>query len=317
MQTANRADAIRQHVLQALARDRTPGWSFTGHFQGVQWPAIGADAMTVTMPTGPHCADAAGNVDVAALLVLLDAALASPSRLNLEHGARLATTHLNAQFTGAVARDDVRKQVSVEAQWQGASQSGAMRQLVSRGSLMSDSHLVLTGSGAFVQLSPPGNSEAMAPLPWQRRDVVEPAPLTPAQLDAREGAVYAACEAALTASASDPRSTFLQHFWGMLPERTEHGAQCVVTVGPQLANRVGHVQGGILMGIAAATAQLAVPTHPVLSNLSAWFTGPGRGGTLLATSRAVHSGRSLAVVRTEITGAGGARVLEVTSAHAA
>ncbi len=88
-------------------------------------------------------------------------------------------------------------------------------------------------------------------------------------------------------------------------------------MGPHLANRVGHVQGGILTGMAAETGRCAVPNHPVLSNLSAWFTGPGAGGVLLARSTVVHAGRSLAVVRTEITGAGGARVLEATSAHSA
>ena len=130
-------------------------------------------------------------------------------------------------------------------------------------------------------------------------------------------AVYAACEAALAQNAADPRFSFLQYFWGLLPEATAEGAQCVVRIGPQLANRVGHVQGGILMGVAAETAKRAVPSHPVLSNISAWFTGPGRGGDLLARSWAVHTGRSLAVVRTEITGPDGARVLEATSAHAA
>ena len=60
-----------------------------------------------------------------------------------------------------------------------------------------------------------------------------------------------------------------------------------------------------------------MPNHPVLSNLSAWFTAPGRGETLLVKSWPVHSGRNLAVVRTEITGENGVRVLEATSAHAA
>ena len=309
----NAADSIRRSVLLALARDRTPGWSFTGHFQALHWPVIESDAMTVAMPVGPHCTDAAGNVDLTSLLVLFDAALASPSRLHLAVGTRLATTHIHAQFTGAPARNDVK----VEAHWQSATHTGAMTQRLSRGTVISDGHIVLAGSGAFVQLPPPADAGPMAPLPWQRTNAVDPPPLQPDELDAREREVYAACETALARSAADPRFGFLQHFWGILPEAAAEGALCDVRIGPQLANRVGHVQGGILMGVAAETAKLAVPAHPVLSNISAWFTAPGRGGNLLARSWAVHTGRSLAVVRTEITGPDGARVLEATTAHAA
>lgn len=306
------SEVIRNTVLRAMARDRTPGWSFTGHFQELHWPRIGKDSMTITIPVGPQCTDPAGNVELATLLVLFDAALASPTRIDLPVGARLATTHIQAQFTGAVARNDVR----VEAVNQGES-AGSMRQLMSRAELTSAGHVVMVGSGAFAQLPPPREVGDMAPLPWQRGDHPDPPPLAENELDAREAAILAACDAALAAHAADPRHSFLRHFWGILPEATAEGAECRIKVGPQLANRVGHVQGGILMGVAAQTAMCAVPGHPSISNISSWFIGPGRGGELRARSWTVHAGRSLAVVRTEITGPDGARVLEATSAHAA
>ena len=316
---------IRRAVLHGLARDRTPGWSFTGHFQNLQWPVIGADTMTVTLPVAPHCEASNGTVDLTALLVLFDAALASPTRLSVVPGSRLATSHINVQFTGSAATHDAR----VQAQSVSATQGGTMRQLLAHGSLFSGDQLVLTGNAAFVQIAPPAEVREMAPLPWQREGTIDPPPLTSDQLDQREAAVLAACDAALAACADltagagagavsgAHNASFLQHFWGILPARTIAGAECRVTTGPQLANRVGHVQGGILMGLAAHTAQCAVPDHPLLSNLSAWFTGPGRGAALLAKSWPVHRGRNFAVVRTEITGENGARVLEATSAHAA
>lgn len=319
------AALVRNAVLHALARDRTPGWSFTGHFQNLQWPVIGTDAMTVTLPVGAHCEDADGNVDLTALLVLFDSALASPTRLSVVPGSRLATTHINAQFTGIAAAREAR----VEAHSVSATQAGTMRQLLAHGSLFSGTQMVITGNGAFVQIAPPADVREMAPLPWQRDGYVDPPALTPDQLDAREGAVLAACDAALAAAGASAGAggaaggpggggpSFLQHFWGILPQRTAGGAECLVQTGPQLANRVGHVQGGILMGLAAHTAKCAVPDHPLLSNLSAWFTGPGRGPVLSAKSWPVHQGRNFAVVRTEITGENGARVLEATSAHAA
>jgi acyl-coenzyme A thioesterase PaaI-like protein len=306
-------DAIRRAVLQGLARDRTPGWSFTGHFQHLQWPVIGRDAMTVTLPAGAHNQDLQGDIDLTALLVLFDAALASPTRLNIGPGTRIATSHINVQFTGARAKDDAR----VEARKIGATQTGALPQLLAHGALWSGDDMIMSGNGAFVQIAPPAGVREMAPLPWQRKGFDDPAPLAVDRLDARERAVLAACDAALAAQRNGGVHSFLDHFWGIAPQCTPEGAHCTVQTGPQLANRVGHVQGGILMGMAAATARCAVPDHPVLSNLSAWFTGPGRGAVLEVKSWPVHQGRSFAVVRTEITGGNGARVLEVTSAHAA
>ena len=302
---------IRRSVLTALARDRTPGWSFTGHFQNAAWPRIDANSMTITMPVGPQCTDAKGNVELAALLVLFDAALASPTRIALAAGTRMATTQLSVQFTAA----KVKGAPSVETVFEGATGDGALRQRLSRAALSHEGRLVMTGHGAFVQLPPPPDAGVMAPLPWQRTDLAEPDPLEVNQLDARESAVLDACDAAI-ANASE-QTSFLRHFWGILPRPTADGAECLPRIGPQLANRVGHVQGGILMGMAAETARQAAPDHPVLANLSAWFIGPGRGDALLVKSRVLHAGRSLAVVHTEIIGSKGERVLETTSAHAA
>ena len=315
------AALIRQSVLAALARDRTPGWSFTGHFQNVAWPRIDANSMTVTMPLGPQCMDAQGKVELAALLVLFDAALASPTRIALDPGTRMATTQLSVQFAaaglnpGAADTASAGRALSVETVFEGATEDGTLRQLLSRAALRHTGKLIMTGHGAFVQLPPPADAGVMAPLPWQRSDLLEPEPLEVGQLDARERAVLDACDAAI-ANASE-QTSFLRHFWGILPRPTADGAECLPRIGPQLANRVGHVQGGILMGMAAETARRAAPDHPVLANLSAWFIGPGRGDALLVRSRVLHAGRSLAVVRTEITGSNGERVLETTSAHAA
>jgi acyl-coenzyme A thioesterase PaaI-like protein len=54
----------------------------------------------------------------------------------------------------------------------------------------------------------------------------------------------------------------------------------------------------------------------VLSNITAWFLSPGKGAALECTSTPIHAGRSFAVVKTEILGEGGVRVLEAVTAHA-
>ena len=304
------AAAIRAAVLAGIASDRIPGFSFTGHFQQLAWPLIGSDTTVVSMPEGPHLVDAHGEIDLTAQCVLFDAALATAPRLKLEPGVRLATTHLHVQFTGRRALGNL----AVDAAYQGATIEGGIGQLLARGVLKSGGDVVSHCSGVFVRLPPPPGNAPLAPLPWQQSDQPAVPTLGPQDLDDRERAILAACDQAL--ATRDDRRSFLQCFWGAPAMPTANGARCEIAVGPHMANRVGHVQGGILMGIAAETAIAAVPRHAMLSNLSAWFIGAGQGPALQCVSTVLHAGRSLAVVRTAITGSGGARILEAVSGHA-
>jgi len=124
-----------------------------------------------------------------------------------------------------------------------------------------------------------------------------------------------ACNSALRRA--DQQHAFIEHLWGALPVPTEAGSRCTVKLGPQHANRVGHVQGGLLLGLAAITARAAAPKHLQLSGISAWYISPGQGRALKITSKRFHDGRSFAAVRTEVRNADGSRVLEVVSHHAA
>jgi acyl-coenzyme A thioesterase PaaI-like protein len=77
------------------------------------------------------------------------------------------------------------------------------------------------------------------------------------------------------------------------------------------------VQGGILFGLAAATAHAAAPRHPMLSSVSAWFISPGQGDVLKIRSKVVHAGRSFSVISTEIRTSEDTLVLQAMSNHAA
>jgi len=304
------ADHIRHRVLEGLALNRAPGFHFPGYFLALAWPHIGTDTVVETMQAGPHCVDANGAVHPTALGVMLDTALATAPRLVIEPGARQATVHLNVQFTGEPARGELRMDTKLE----GFSASNAVRQSLARGDLYADGKAVAYGTATFVVLPPPPGVK-LAPLPWQETSR-EPVPaLTLDELDASERAVYAACERALTAAQSS--HSYVEHFWDALPAATKEGARCRVKIGPHLGNRVGHVQGGILFGLATNTAQAAVPRHPMLSNVSAWFISPGQGESLAIRSKVIHAGRSFAVVRTEVRTKDGTLVLEAVSNHAA
>ena len=87
--------------------------------------------------------------------------------------------------------------------------------------------------------------------------------------------------------------------------------------GLHAGNRVGHAQGGILVGMAAASAAAALTGGWKLSGMSALYISPGEGATLRARSSVVHRGRLTAVVRTQIAGRNRRRVLDVVTTHLA
>ena len=308
---SGQADRIRASVLAGMARDRIAGFSFTGFFLDTAWPRIGNGSARVTIPAASHCTDLDGRLELTALLITLDAALATPTRMFIQPGERIATAHLHAQFTGATLCGDLQ----IDAMFEGATQGDAAGQLLARGSAHVDGVAVCHGSASFVRLPPPPGGRALAPLPWQDTNRAPPTPLAEADLDPREQSILAACDAALTDQVQ-AQASFLRRFWGLLPEADGDGALCRVATGAHMANRVGHVQGGILLGLAAHTAMAAVPRHTILANLSAWFLSPGKGAFLECRSTPIHTGRSFAVVKSEIIGPGGVRVMEAVTGHA-
>ncbi len=302
---------IRRQVQLAVAENRTPGYHYPGYFLGIHWPRIGEDDLDAAMPDGPQARNVDGVVSLAGMCVLLDVALATAARLKVERGARQATVHLHAQFTGAPLRGELR----THARMEGYTHGSAAREGMTSGTVYAGGVPVCRAGGTFIRLPPPPGV-TLAPLPWQREGGVAPAaPLKPQELQPDERAVLRACNAAL--KRADGQHAFIEHFWGILPVQTEAGSRCTIKIGAQHGNRVGHVQGGLLLGLAAITACAAAPKHPRLSAIASWYISPGQGRALKITSRRFHDGRSFAAVRTEIKNADGSRVLDVVSHHAA
>lgn len=302
---------IRRQVLAALAGNRRPGFHFPGYLLAVDWPHIGKDTVAESLPHTPVARAPHGGIDLAAVCVLIDTTLATAPRVAIETGARQATVQLHAQFTGEPARGALR----MDARHEGFTGNSAARQAISRGIVSgAGGKAIAYADASFVVLPPPAGA-VLAPLPWQEPGVPRPPALKPAELDARERAVLRACNTALRRA--DDAHGFLAHFWGVLPKPADGGARLRLKIAPQHANRVGHVQGGLLLGFAAATGCAAVPRHAQLSSISAWFIKPGEGAALSVRSRVIHAGRSFAVVRTEIRNADRSLALEAVSNHAA
>jgi uncharacterized protein (TIGR00369 family) len=169
------------------------------------------------------------------------------------------------------------------------------------------------GSGAFMILKPPPHV-TMHPVTHRKRGDPEPAPLAEQDLTPDERRILRHADEALERAAKT-REPFIRHFWGFLPQAARGAASCVMPNGPHIGNRVGNVQGGIMMGLAAVTAAAALPQNWLPSTISAAFITPGEGPALKAQATVVHHGQRLSVVRTEITRSDGRRVLDVMSTH--
>jgi acyl-coenzyme A thioesterase PaaI-like protein len=180
---------------------------------------------------------------------------------------------------------------------------------LSRAEIRAGRKLVGHASGAFMVL---GGHKATAPHPLPRRGVGKLAQnLHPEHLNAEEERVFLRAAEAMRAG-----GPFLANFWGYVPKPSKEGARCSAAHGMHIGNRVGHAQGGVTFGLAAATASAALAGGWRLVSASAWYVGPGTGLKLRARARIEHQGLLTAVVRTRIETDEGRGVLELVSSHA-
>jgi acyl-coenzyme A thioesterase PaaI-like protein len=303
-------DQIRRRVLRAIALNRTPGLHFPGNFIELSFDQVASGDTRVSYQTGPHCVEAHGGSDLGSLAVLADFALGTAVRADLHPATRLATVSMTLEL-GAAPRAGI---VRAASRCHGFVGKGDGRTGRSRVVLEDPGGEVGYGSGAFMVLEPPPE-RTLHPVPHRKRGDAEPPPLAERDLAPDELRILRHADDALERAAKR-RQPFIRHFWGFLPQAARGAASCVMPIGPHVGNRVGYVQGGILLGLAAVTAAAALPETWMLSGIAAAFISPGDGAALNAQANVVHHGRRVSVVRTELTRSDGRRVLEVMSVHA-
>jgi acyl-coenzyme A thioesterase PaaI-like protein len=306
----NREQLILGQVLRGIALNREPGFHFPGNFLEISFERVTPAETRLTLEPGPHCVDADGQADIGVLALFADLALASSIRAGLKPATRLATVSMNLQFTGAKTEGTLEA-VSV---FEGFFSEGAARQGLSRVVISSRTRRICFGNGAFMVLKPP-QGVTLHPVPQRKRGEATLPPLSVVDLTRDEREILRRAEKGL-ATAGAGAASFISRFWGYEPRPVAGGASATMKNGPHIGNRVGHAQGGIMLGMAAATARAALPRSWGLSGVSAWYVSPGEGARLRARSKIIHYGRLTAVMRTEITGQAGRRVLEVVTTHA-
>ena len=301
-----REQRIRQRVLRAIALNRTPGYHFPGNFVDLSFDRVEHASARVSYETDAEFAS-----DLGALSILADFALGTAIRTGLHPATRLGTISMTLEL----ARTPHQGIVTADSRCHGFVVAGDSRTGRGRVSIEDGKGEIGYGSGAFIVLQPPPGVE-LHPVPHRRRGDAEPPVLNEHDLEPDELPILRRADEALERAAK-ARQPFIRHFWGFLPEAEEGGASCVMPNGPHVGNRVGFVQGGILFGLAAATATAALPESWMLSTVSAAFISPGQGPALNARASVVHQGQRMAVIRTELTRSDGRRVLEAMSTHVA
>jgi len=294
----NKRETIRRRVLRGIALNRTPGFHFPGNFLDVSFDRVGRKGARLSIDPGPWSTDDSGQTDLGALTILADLALGASIRAQLSRETRVATVSLSLQFTGAPRLG----RLQARGEFQGFFESGVGRLGLSRVTVAGSAGQICYGTGSFMALAPP-KGVTLHPVPLRKRGSREPLVADEKQLDPEEKRILARADAALAAG-----GRFIGNFWG--------GAKTLQN-GLHAGNRVGHAQGGILVGMAAANAAAALSGSWQLSAVTALYISPGEGRTLRAGSTVMHHGRLTAVVRTQITGKNRRRVLEVVTTHAA
>ena len=301
--------ALCRRVARALALNRDAKLNFPGIFMNLSGRQVGDGGIKLDIAEDPVLRGADGEINWTALGVLVDVALGAVTRLKAGPAMRPATVQLQMQMTGASTRGDV----ATHAQFISFSEGTGVKHCFSSATVTAGDTLIAHASGAFVMLDlAPGTTQRAHP--WVADELLQ-MPLDAIDLDQEEQEAVRACKRA--ESAAGDAHTFIDHFWCGIPKAGEGKAQLTVKVTPHLGNRVGHVHGGVLLGMAAQVASAAVPACMRLSNITAWFVSPGLGPRLKVRSKVVQQGRNLAVVHTQIVSATGKLVLEVTSQHAA
>lgn len=301
---------IREEVLRGIARSRVPGYHFAGNYFGTMFEHVGRDGARVHMDPGPHTADPDGTLNIGALALLADVTMGASIRACLDPTVRLATTSMHLQFTGVAPKESLQASAAFQGFFRGAPGRHAMSGV----QVLQGGEQVCFGNAVFMVVPAPGG-KTLPPFPWRTRAELQVDLPDPDSLSPEEGAILRRADALLEAEGQQVHS-FIRRFLGYEPRRDEQGAASTMPNGPHIGNRVGHAQGGVLVGLAAITADAALEGNWGLTSVSASFMRPGAGKEVQARSRVVHRGRQTAMVRTEVFGEG-KLVLDAMTTHAA
>ena len=284
-------DPATERALLAAGRTRALGMHFLGHFVGISGrPApVGTARLTLDRPvleTRPP------SVPVLSYCALADLALGSAIRSHFGPGARLGTVTLAIQHP----TEPTEGPLVGEARATEPRGAHSIAQAV----FTDGDRVVGHAQGWFSALPPPGG-RVPPRLPWEMADLPSVPPLDLADLSEAESQALAAVQAAdarARASRTAVEDELLHFPWQHAEPHAVHGE---LTIGPELGNRVGHLQGGALYAAGARAAVQALGGHGwVLADGYYQFLRPGDGRLLGVRAEVLRRGRSAAFVQAHL-----------------
>jgi len=301
---------IVKKAQRAIALTRTPGYHFCGNFFDFVYDQASSQHSVVHIDPEPQNTDRDQSVHLVLLAILADMGLATGIRFGLDNQTRLATVSLSLQFTGARPLGRVMAVTDTQGRLQDAKGS----QGVSLTHIKTDDTLIAVGFGAFMILPVP-NGGSLPAVPWVEKKAPVDPPLDLHTLTDDEAWILSRVKTSIE-HCHQTGDDFAMHFLNFHPYQQERGAYCEVLNGPHVANRVGHVQGGVILALGMVTANAALGDDWMLSGVTATYISPGEGEAIHAQSKITHQGRMTAVVQTSIYNKTGRQALEVLSTHA-
>jgi acyl-coenzyme A thioesterase PaaI-like protein len=243
------ADPVFERALLAVGRTRALGLHFYGNFVGIGGGPAPLGTSRLSVDGEPPGIGAPG-VSAVALATVADLAIGSAIRSHLEIGARMATATLSIQHPS--------EPVSGPVVGLGEAEAATGEQQCGRCVLVGpDGRPIGYAQGWFAPLPPPPGW-VQRPLPWEYDELPTISVPTLAELDESEAAAVASARAAgdrATRRGTSISEELLHFRWHPVPDGSASGE---LANGPELANRVGHIQGGALYGAAAIVAAQAL-----------------------------------------------------------
>ena len=285
------SDAVLERALLAVGRTRALGLHFYGHFIGLSGSLPTSGRSRLRLEGEPPDVGAAA-VSPVALAALADLAMSAAVRSLIDPGAWLATVTFSLQHPGAGVAGPLDADATAPPVVDGMG--------LARCSIDAAGRAVGQAQAWFA--APPAPLGAVLRLtPWERAEhppVVVP---TLGELAPDEAAAVAAARAAgerAAARGTAVSQEILAFEWGDCPAGRSSG---MLRIGPELGNRVGHVQGGALYGAAALAAIRALDERDaVLVDGHYQYLRPADRSTLLADGEVLRRGRSVAFVEARL-----------------
>jgi acyl-coenzyme A thioesterase PaaI-like protein len=284
---------VRAAALAAAARTRAQGMHYYGHVLGV------TPLRTDAGPSRPHLAVSSavtpGPVPPVALATVADLAMGSAIRSVVGAGRRLGTVSMTLHHLAPVVRAPVVPDPRMV--WLDDEQVNGLARVD-----LTDAAGALVGAaqGWFMALPAPSGT-ALPLLPWERDELPAVAPLAEHDLTAAERAAVEATVRAAERAHRHRTSASAELTAPTWTDAAEGSARGALRIGPEITNRVGHVQGGAVYGIALAAATRAVGAGLEPAEGHVQFLRPADGDVLTAVASTTRLGRGAAFAEATLT----------------